>query len=198
MEEKRIVEKDYVDSTTGMRFVEDVRGTLHCCSVIAMGDYTPPAIPPIEVNIPPIEIPPVDVNVPPLTVENPYKDKPLVILQSTVEGFTWPNTTSFHRINNSYGTGYVAFTTPIDKELHIVDVVATQSKEDESNASKQSVIGLYKGIGLQIAFPIVRELNYRFLQPYKVEHSTLVEFKFRPFNKKLELNILVMGYLMEI
>lgn len=193
MEHRKIIEKDYIDIETGMRFVEDIRGVLHCCSVMPMTDTTPQPTPPIDISIPPVE-----VNIPPLEVENPYKDKPLIILQSSIEGFTWPNTSSFHRIINSYGSGYVAFTTPIDKELHIESIVVTQSKNEESNASKQSIIGLYKGIDLKIALPVVRELNFKFTQPYKIEHSTLVEFKFKPFNKKLELNILVMGYLMEI
>lgn len=199
MESKKLVTGDYIDTDTGLRFVEDIRGNLHCCSMFDMSNTsptpTPPiSIPPIDVSIPPIEIPPVEVTIPPITIENPYKNAVPIILQSTITGTTWATTTAWNRINNSYGSGYVAFTTPFDKELHITNLVVNQTMHG-SQLSKHSVIGLFKAGNLIMSFPVIQELNFTFFQPYIVEHSTFVEFKYKPFDASLWLSILAIGYL---
>lgn len=200
--EKQIVTGDYIDPTTGLRFVEDIRGNLHCCTMM-MNNDTPTPTPPIEIppiNIPPIEIPPVEVNIPPIevvippvTIENPYKNSTPIILQSTIKDFTWASTTNWNRINNSYGTGFVGYTTPFNKELHIVSIVISQSKNGEGIGS--SNVGLFKAGNLIMSFPFVNELNYSFFQPYIVEHSTYIEFKYLPNHNKLQFSILAIGYL---
>lgn len=199
MEEKKIVERDYLDPATGLRFVEDIRGNLHCCSVITMNDSpstpTPPiVIPPIEIPPIDVEIPPIEVTIPPVEIENPYRNSIPVVLQSTIKNYTWPSITTWNRIINSYGSGYVAYTTPFNKELHLTNVVVTITRHGEG-LSNHSLLGLFKGGNLIMSLPVKEELNFSFFQPYVVEHSTFMEFKFLPFRNDLQFSILAIGYL---
>jgi hypothetical protein len=85
-ENKLIITGDYLDTNTGLRFLEDIRGNLHFCNALSMSgmeknitiEFNPIIeIPPI--NIPPISLPSGNYNCSPeiiVTVDLAYeKDK---------------------------------------------------------------------------------------------------------------------------
>jgi len=61
-ETKLIITGDYIDTSTGLRFLEDIRGDLHFCNALNMSGVDKNII--IEFN-PIIEIPPI--NIPPIS-----------------------------------------------------------------------------------------------------------------------------------
>lgn len=88
MEQKKMVERDYTDPETGLRFVEDIRGNLHC--IMGMGSS---GVGDINITIPEIkipEIPPAQVHIdisPP--VDDPEKQRLIRIMEALRSENNW-------------------------------------------------------------------------------------------------------------
>lgn len=91
MEHKKMVEKDYTDPETGLRFIEDIRGNIHLVHMMenmgnsGAGDIT--------INIPEIKIPEipaaqVNVNITP-PVDDPEKQRLIRIMEALRSENNW-------------------------------------------------------------------------------------------------------------
>lgn len=212
-----MVEKDYTDPETGLRFVEDIRGNLHL--VHTMGDMNmspvinvePPIvnIPAPIVNLPApivnVSSPEVNVPAPVVNVEgggttnnynttNNYGDiyinSQRIIAQNKLIGFTWASTTSYNRIPNNSG-GFINYTVPFGKEYHINNIVAGQVVTGNGGLS---YIGIFIDGNILLELPLISEMTYEFESPIKIPATTFVEFKFLPNNKKTDLGITIIGH----
>jgi hypothetical protein len=180
MERKKIITGDYEDILTGVRFLEDAQGRIHCMSCMAsgMGDTTN------NYNT---------TNSNTEVVDNPYLTAQPVILQTNLLDYRWDNTNTFNRVVNSYTNAFLGYTTSYQRKLHITSILAVQSKG--SSDTQQSVLGLFNNGSLLLAFPLVAQLNYKFCTPFIIPDSTYTEFRFKPYNRNVQLSILMIGYL---
>lgn len=92
-EYKKIITGDYTDSETGLRFVEDIRGNLHCVMYMGGGGTGDITINIPEIKIPDIVIPEipaaqVNVNVTP-PVDDPEKQRLLRVTESLRSENNW-------------------------------------------------------------------------------------------------------------
>jgi len=88
--EKKVVENDYIDTNTGLRFVEDVRGNFHC---VPHMDMNP--IGDIIVNVPEIKVPPITIPEPKIhidispPVDDPEKQRLIRIMEALRSENNW-------------------------------------------------------------------------------------------------------------
>lgn len=177
MESKKIITGDYQDTTTGIRFLQDTEGRIHCMSCMAnpnSGGVT---------------------NNYNTTNNNYYQQSDEfsgvapTMVQTAVMDVVWPSTTDFYRVNNTYSGGYLGYTTPINKEFHITNLLASQG------SANLSLLGLYRGGNLLMSIPLMQDINLTFFRPITIPPATYVEIKFRPGAKKLSLAVCLIGYL---
>ena len=181
MNEKPIITGDFQDEKTGIRFLEDRDGRLHCMSCMFQ---------PMEGSG---EITNNYNTTNNYTLEDDiYKNSTPIILCTSVRDFTWATTSDFNRVNNTFTGGFFGYTTPVDKEFHITNILASAGKDD---ITKNNYLGIFKAGVFQFSLPVSGDLNFRFFRPLKIPHSTYTEIKFRPYNKKLELGLTWIGYL---
>jgi hypothetical protein len=176
MESKKIITGDYEDTTTGIRFLEDTEGRLHCMSCMWKPQESSTVTNNNETN-----------NY--YTVANPYQGKSPTVIQTAFMDNNWPSTNDFYRINNTYSGGYLGYTTSIDKELHITNIIASQG------STTLSILGLYKAGNLILSLPLFQEINMVFFEPIIIPPATYVELKFRPGTKKLSIAVCMIGYI---
>lgn len=189
---KKMVGQEYEDTETGLHFVEDIRGDLH---LVHKHEGSVINIPPPEVTVNP---PDINLN-PVINVEAGginYENATLVILQSSIRSQTWPSIINFTRIPNSYATGYLNYTVPFGKTLNLELIVASQVRNGEGSKLEISYLGLYKDGNFNIAIPFKDDLNYKFPYPLVFPSTSFMEIKFKPFHTKVDLGILVVGYLL--
>ena len=87
-ENKKIITGDYIDPETGLRFVEDIRGNLHCVMVAGNGGMGDINITIPEIKIP--EIPPANIHVditPP--IDDPEKQRLIRIMEALRSENNW-------------------------------------------------------------------------------------------------------------
>ena len=171
MESKKIITGDYKDVTTGIRFLQDVDGRIHCMSCMAnpnSGNTT---------------------NNYYYTTTNELSGVPPTVIQTALLDCMWPSTSDFYRVNNTYSGGDLGYTTPFDKELYITDLIASQSY------AGLSLLGLYKGGAMLLSLPIMQDLHITFSNPIKIPTATYTEIKFKPGTKKISLAVCLIGYL---
>lgn len=86
---KKIITGDYIDEETGLRFIEDSRGNLHC--IMSYGDSN--TLGDIIVNIPEIKIPPIPESrvtvevIPP--ADDPEKQRLIRIMERLRQENNW-------------------------------------------------------------------------------------------------------------
>lgn len=198
---RKMVVMECLDESTGIRFVEDIRGNLY-------------PVPDFNVVLPELNIPAPEVHI---TVsggtgdttnnysttnnyeqaqqDRRYENATLVVLHTIIKSTNWPNVTDFHRIQNSYSPGsFLNYTVPFGKKFEIVSLVASQYLKGEGNQGL-SALGLFKSGSLLLSFPLIDNLNYEFIEPISLTSAQFLEIKYRPHDKKAELSVLLLGYL---
>lgn len=179
MKVHRIVNNDYVDAITGLRFVEDVRGNYHLVPISSGGNTTNNYT---EVHH---------------HHEHHETDSQLIILQTNIQSFTWSSVSNFNRINNTYSpNSFLAFTVPFGKEFRLFRIIAVQSR-GTNTMNDQSILGLFNSGNLVMAMPFSSPLDLDLDNTLKFGQASFVEFKFKPHNNKLDLSVLALGHLLE-
>lgn len=180
---KPIITGDFTDEHTGIRFVEDIRGNLRplCPMFSGSGEH----------------IHHEDITNNYYTTNNTeitgfdYSNAQIIVLQTRIAGTDWPSNTTFYRINNSFGSGYLNYTVPFGKKFHVKSVICIQHK---GSNDEPSYLGIFKEMDLFMSIPVKSEINLLFDYPLVFDSGDFMELKFWPFHKTCKLGVMLKGY----
>lgn len=183
-----MVGEDCIDPETGLRFIEDIRGGLHLIQ------------PHHDMQTPTEPVEPVINNYYNTTnnyitpAEPDYANADKVILHAYTKTIEWATDTNYNRIPVPNG-GFLNYTVPFGKEFHVKSIVLANYRDGNQN-KPPSHLGIFVDGNMLLPIPVIIEVNYEFPHPLILVAGSFLELKFKPFNKKVEVSVVLLGYLL--